>query len=618
MKLAELPVTMSGTTPLIAGSINGADATFIADSGAFFATMSLRRAHEYGLRLGALPFGFRVEGIGGTTSDVQLGVAADFTLTGLLNRTFHNVNFVVLDDASAAFGEGPGAPIALIGQNLLGVYDTEYDLANGYIRLFQPQDCSHGMLAYWHGDQVVQVVKIGHTDLRSPHLIGGATLNGSNIRVLFDTGAHRSILVRKAAARLGFKPDGPDVTAAGLSGGIGRRSVETWIARFDSLDLGGEQIKNVRLRVGDTELPGGADMLLGADFFLSHRVYVANSQHQLYFTYNGGRVFDLSVNAEKEANATAAPGGARQAPEGNGDDGPAADAPPGTPTASATTGSTTTPPADAAARASAPGAGNDYSDAPTDAAAFRRRGAASAGRLRYRAAIADFDQAIRLEPNNAENYLQRAVVHVDENEAAEALSDYDHALRLSPDSIPALLGRAQLRLASSDEAGARADFDQASALAPQDSGLSLHVAEIYLYTGRFEQGITLFDHWIAAHPSDSRLGAARIGRCWARAASGKDLNLALDDCNAAVQRGSNSYALQTRGLVWLRLGNFDKSIADYKASLKLQPRNAFARYGLGLAERGKGMHEQGDQDIQAANAESSSVAARFQGMGLAP
>jgi hypothetical protein len=32
------------------------------------------------------------------------------------------------------------------------------------------------------------------------------------------------------------------------------------------------------------------DMIIGADFFLSHRIYVASSQHKLYFTYNGAGV----------------------------------------------------------------------------------------------------------------------------------------------------------------------------------------------------------------------------------------------------------------------------------------------------------------------------------------
>ena len=35
-------------------------------------------------------------------------------------------------------------------------------------------------------------------------------------------------------------------------------------------------------------------MLIGADFFLSHRIYVASSQRKLYFTYNGGPVFNLA------------------------------------------------------------------------------------------------------------------------------------------------------------------------------------------------------------------------------------------------------------------------------------------------------------------------------------
>jgi hypothetical protein len=42
---------------------------------------------------------------------------------------------------------------------------------------------------------------------------------------------------------------------------------------------------------------GDFDMLLGADFFLSHHILISNSQHKLYFTYNGGPVFDLTMGA---------------------------------------------------------------------------------------------------------------------------------------------------------------------------------------------------------------------------------------------------------------------------------------------------------------------------------
>ena len=318
VRYAELPVTMFGTQPFIAGSINGMNALFIADSGAFFSTLPRESAEKFNMSLGPLPIGLEVRGVGGA-ADARLGTAKDFSLVGLGTGTFHNIKFVVAGNAFASGSAG------VIGQNVLGRADTEYDLANGFIRLFHAKDCVNRGMAYWHGTAEVAMVGIKYTSEWSPHLIGTATLNGSKIRVVFDTGAGRSLLTLKAAARAGIKPGGPDVLAGGAGRGIGRRSFETWIARFDSLAVGGEEIKNARLRIGDAALSGDADMLLGADFFLSHRIYVAESQQRIFFTYNGGRVFDLRANDEsKEAAAAATDAGpatasGAQAPDASAD-----------------------------------------------------------------------------------------------------------------------------------------------------------------------------------------------------------------------------------------------------------------------------------------------------------
>jgi hypothetical protein len=56
-------------------------------------------------------------------------------------------------------------------------------------------------------------------------------------------------------------------------------------------------IKHVRLRFGDLfgyrggEVP---EMLLGLDFLRAHRMFVAHSQHKIYFTYTGGPVFQVT------------------------------------------------------------------------------------------------------------------------------------------------------------------------------------------------------------------------------------------------------------------------------------------------------------------------------------
>jgi hypothetical protein len=46
------------------------------------------------------------------------------------------------------------------------------------------------------------------------------------------------------------------------------------------------------------------DLIIGADFFLAHRVYIARSQGRIYFTYLGLPVFQEDPGATAIAPAT--------------------------------------------------------------------------------------------------------------------------------------------------------------------------------------------------------------------------------------------------------------------------------------------------------------------------
>jgi len=210
-----------------------------------------------------------------------------------------NCPFVVAD---GDFGAGT---IGLLGQTFWRLAEVEYDLANGVIRLVRPQDCKGVPLAYWAraAGQPYSVVDIESATQREPHTKAVAYLNGTRIRVLFDTGAAVSMLTLDAAKRAGIGPDSPGVEAGGPVGGIGRKVANTWIARFASFKIGDEEIDNARLRFGELNLLQD-DLLIGADFFLSHRIYVATSQSRLYFTYNGGPVFDLTAQTAPDTPAT--------------------------------------------------------------------------------------------------------------------------------------------------------------------------------------------------------------------------------------------------------------------------------------------------------------------------
>jgi hypothetical protein len=123
---------------------------------------------------------------------------------------------------------------------------------------------------------------------------GYAFVNGIPVRFCLDTGASTSMLSLKAAKRAGLVPGGEGVWPAGLARGVGKKTTQSWIAPVRNFTIAGEKISNTHLRIGDMgDL--GIDMVLGADFLLSHHVYVANGQGKLYFTYNGGAVFNLAI-----------------------------------------------------------------------------------------------------------------------------------------------------------------------------------------------------------------------------------------------------------------------------------------------------------------------------------
>jgi predicted aspartyl protease len=286
-KLLELPVIMVDRRPTVMATLDGHPLRLTVDSGAFFSSLSPSVAARYGFERHPAPRGLRVIGIGGEV-ETEVTTIKDFKLGRL---ALHRVDFLV--------GGGQVGPAGLLGQNILGIADVEYDLAAGAVRLMRPKDCdSHVNLAYWASGKPVSLEKIDSSDSAQKHTQGTVVLNGVKLTAMFDTGAPTSLLSRRAAARVGVKPGGAGVVEDAYLGGLGRGRIQIWTGPFDSLQIGdNETIRKIRLRFGDLGDMGDIDMLIGADFFLSHRVYVSNKLHAMFFTYNGGPVFDLTARS---------------------------------------------------------------------------------------------------------------------------------------------------------------------------------------------------------------------------------------------------------------------------------------------------------------------------------
>ncbi|MCE2502272.1 MAG: tetratricopeptide repeat protein [Dehalococcoidia bacterium] len=96
--------------------------------------------------------------------------------------------------------------------------------------------------------------------------------------------------------------------------------------------------------------------------------------------------------------------------------------------------------------------------APDDADAYHSRGIAKDGQGDYAGAIADFDRAIALAPDDADAYHNRGVTKAEQGDYAGAIVDYDRVIALDPDNVAVYDDRAVAKAAQGDHAGAIADY----------------------------------------------------------------------------------------------------------------------------------------------------------------
>lgn len=567
--VARLPVTMEGPRATVPVEVNGKQTTFWLDSGAFFSIMSKAQAAELGLGTTSLPPGFYISGIGGNAS-AELATIKSFKIVG---QELKNLQFLV---------GGSDAGGALIGQNILGAFDTEYDLANGKVNLVKTQGCGQTNLAYWAAPDKF----IGLADLIKPegeldrHIIAKGEINGKPVRLMFDTGATASYVNSSAAERLGIDLKAPTVVKSESTSGFGKSFRRTWIVTLKTFAVGGEEIRNTPIRVlenkGD-ELD--FDVLVGVDFFLSHHLFVSRASQHLFLTYNGGPVFSMTTDDEIGERKTKA----------EGDIGI-----------------------------------SDKVAAPKDAAGFAQRASARVSRGDWKAAVADYDEAIKLEPGKADYWRGRANARWRTGDDAGARGDFDKAIALAPNDPDLLIQRGFQREREGDKKGALADAEAALAGYHAGSLERLAVVSLFDRLHRADRVLALIDPIIALHKDDNELGNLLNTRCYSRALANIELAKALADCNGAIKRlGADAALLDSRAMVKVRQGDVAGALADYDAALAKSPQQAASLYMRGWLRRAnaKGDADQlklAEADFAAAKAVDADIADGFVPYGFAP
>lgn len=203
------------------------------------------------------------------------------------------------------------------------------------------------------------------------------------------------------------------------------------------------------------------------------------------------------------------------------------------------------------------------------AAGFFEKGYVLAENGDYQTAIANYTEAIRLNPDYALAYNNRGFAHHNLGNSQRAIADYTRSIELdNPEPYLAHYNRGIVYAENGQHDAAIADFTEAIGYNPRDPKIYYNRGNAKSFSGDTDGAIADYD---AAIQIDPQYPNAYNNRGWNHYLKG-DLQRALADCEQAITLDPQfADAYHSRGAVHEAMDDLDAAIADYETALRLNP-----------------------------------------------
>ena len=243
----------------------------------------------------------------------------------------------------------------------------------------------------------------------------------------------------------------------------------------------------------------------------------------------------------------------------------------------------------------------DYNKAirlkPNEANIYTIRGFAKTKLGLHATAISDFDKAIQLKPDYAIAYTCRGIAKAALEQHFAAILDYDRAIKLKPDDAITYTNRASSKAALDQYLAAISDYDIAIKLKSNDAKIYYNRGTVKGRLGEHSSAISDFTEAIRIKPDDA---ASYYNRGISKAALGQYL-AAISDYNIAIKLKPNDAKIYyNRGHAKGKLEQDAAAIADYDTAIKLKPDYVKAYAGRGVSKALLDRILEAKQDIQTA------------------
>jgi tetratricopeptide (TPR) repeat protein len=204
----------------------------------------------------------------------------------------------------------------------------------------------------------------------------------------------------------------------------------------------------------------------------------------------------------------------------------------------------------------------------------------------YDRAIVDYTEALRLDGNNAVIYLNRGEAYAQKEDYDKAIADLNQAIRLNPNYARAYISRGLAYNYKGDPDRAIADYNQAIKVDPNDVAAYHDRASVYSDKKDYDRAIADYTQAIRLNPNDAA-GYTNRGSVYDDKG---DPDRAIADYTQAIRIDPNyASAYHNRGAAYYNnKGDYNRAIADFEAALRINPNHANARISLEMARRARG------------------------------
>jgi tetratricopeptide (TPR) repeat protein len=231
--------------------------------------------------------------------------------------------------------------------------------------------------------------------------------------------------------------------------------------------------------------------------------------------------------------------------------------------------------------------------APNNAEAYHNRGFAYAEIGDYDEAIADYTRAIKLAPNNALYQNNRGFIYSEIGDCDNAIADYTRAINIEPNNADTYNNRGNAYSEIGDYFNAFMDYTQAIALDPNNADAYNWLGNIFSEKGVYDSAIENFTQSVKLAPNNAE---AYYNRGIAYARKG-DWDKAIEDYTQVIKLDPNdAIVYNDRGFAYARKGDWHNAIEDYTQAIKLDPNDAIVYNNRGLAYYRKGDYDKAIMD----------------------